>query len=170
MQTDATRPAAPPDPAPRRAAGEPAPWDGGPGFGQWRLDPRTRRVTRSASLARLLGTPGACDLPLAEHVACYHPDDRAALVARLEGILEGSRPAIPYQARARIVRPDGTVLDAIIQGLPEFGPDDALVALHGLILDVTDLVRSERRARETDMILRGTLDSLDQGLVVLDAD
>ncbi|SFE03658.1 PAS domain S-box-containing protein [Methylobacterium sp. 13MFTsu3.1M2] len=170
MQIDATRPAAPPDPAPRRAAGEPAPWDGGPGFGQWRLDPRTRRVTRSASLARLLGTPGACDLPLAEHVACYHPDDRAALVARLEGILGGSRPAIPYQARARIVRPDGTVLDAIIQGLPEFGPEGALVALHGLILDVTDLVRSERRARETDMILRGTLDSLDQGLVVLDAD
>uniref|UniRef100_UPI0011AEBB2C hypothetical protein n=1 Tax=Methylobacterium sp. B34 TaxID=95563 RepID=UPI0011AEBB2C len=60
MQTDATRPAAPPDPAPHRAAGEPAPWDGGPGFGQWRLDPRTRRVTRSASLARLIGTPGAC--------------------------------------------------------------------------------------------------------------
>ncbi|ONF45688.1 PAS domain S-box protein [Methylobacterium radiotolerans] len=169
MQTDATRPAAPPDPARPQAAGEPAPWDGAPGFGQWRLDPCTRRVTRSANLARLLGTPGACDLPLAEHVACYHPDDRAALVARLEGILEGSRPAIPYQARARVVRPDGTVLDAIIQGLPESGPDGALVALHGLILDVTDLVQSERRARETDMILRGTLDSMEQGLVVLDA-
>ncbi|PJI37095.1 hypothetical protein CTI14_68325, partial [Methylobacterium radiotolerans] len=34
----------------------------------------------------------------------------------------------------------------------------------GLILDVTDLVQSERRARETDMILRGTLDSMEQGL------
>ena len=76
---------------------------------------------------------------------------------------------MPYQARARIVRPDGTGLDAIIQGFPEIGPDGTLIALHGMLLDVTDLVRSERRAHETDTLLRGTLDSMDQGLVVLDA-
>jgi PAS domain S-box-containing protein len=175
MHTDAPAAVAPHDPvaaavAHEPATCEPATWEGAPGFGQWRLDPRTRHVTRSPSLVRLLGAqPGARSVPFAEHFACYHPDDRAGLVARIEGILDGRRPAIPYQARARIVRPDGTVLDVIVQGLPEQGPDGTLVALHGLLLDVSDLVRSERRAHETDTLLHGTLDSMDQGLVVLDA-
>ena len=170
MHTDGPPPAAPPSPAPSSAAREPEPWDGAAGFGQWRLDARTRRVARSASLARVLGdAPQAQTLAFEDHFACYHPDDRAAVIARVEEILSGCRPATPYQARARIVRPDGTGLDTIIQGVPERGPDGALVALHGMLLDVTDLVRSERRAHETDTLLRGTLDSMDQGLVVLDA-
>ncbi|MBE7199718.1 MAG: PAS-domain containing protein, partial [Parafilimonas terrae] len=161
----------PPDvPSPVPAGSDRGPWAGVFGFGQWRLDPRTRRVTRSASLSRVLGDPPAesC-LSLDEHFACYHPDDRAAVVARVEDLLAGRTPPHPYQARARILRPDGTGRDAIIQGLPELGPDGALVALHGLLLDVTDLVRSEQRAHETDTLLRGTLDSMDQGLVILDA-
>ncbi|MCJ2135506.1 PAS domain S-box protein [Methylobacterium sp. J-026] len=170
MQTDAPSPVAPPSPAAPPATGEPAPWDGAAGFGQWRLDPLSRRVTRSAGLARLLGAPEARDLAFEDHFACYHPDDRAAVTARVEGILSGNRPASPYQARARIMRPDGSHLDAIIQGVPEFGPDGTLVALHGMLLDVSDLVRSERRAHETDRLLHGTLDSMDQGLVVLDAE
>ena len=159
MHTDGPPPAAPPSPAPSSAAREPEPWDGAAGFGQWRLDARTRRVARSASLARVLGdAPQAQTLAFEDHFACYHPDDRAAVIARVEEILSGCRPATPYQARARIVRPDGTGLDTIIQGVPERGPDGALVALHGMLLDVTDLVRSERRAHETDTLLRGTLD------------
>ena len=165
MHTDAP----PPDPAGPQATRGPEPWDAAAGFGQWRLDPRTRRVTRSAGLARLLGVPESRDLAFEDHFASYHPDDRAAVIARVEGILSGDRPAVPYQVRTRIVRPDGTVLDAIIQGVPECGPDGALVALHGMLLDVSDLVRSERRAHETDRLLHGTLDSMDQGLVVLDA-
>ncbi|WP_342108319.1 PAS domain S-box protein [Methylobacterium sp. SI9] len=169
MQTAAPPPAAPPSPVGPASGRDPESWDGAAGFGQWRLDPSTRRVTRSAGLARLLGVPDARDLAFADHFACYHPDDRPGVTARVEGILSGDRPADPYQARARIVRPDGTGLDAIIQGVPEFGPDGALVALHGMLLDVSDLVRSERRAHETDQLLRGMLDSMDQGLVVLDA-
>ncbi|MBE7200923.1 MAG: PAS-domain containing protein, partial [Parafilimonas terrae] len=169
MQTDASPPAAPPSPAVPASGGDPERWDDAAGFGQWRLDPLTRRATRSAGLARLLGTPEARDLAFEEHFACYHPDDRPSVIARVEGILSGDRPVGPYQVRARIVRPDGTVLDTIIQGVPEYGPDGALVALHGMLLDVSDLVRSERRAHETDQLLRGTLDSMDQGLVVLDA-
>ncbi|MBE7246602.1 MAG: PAS domain-containing protein, partial [Actinomycetospora chiangmaiensis] len=161
----------PPDvPAPVPAGSDRGPWAGVFGFGQWRLDPHTRRVTRSASLSRVLGDrPGESCLSLDEHFTCYHPDDRAAVVARVEDLLAGRTPPHPYQARARILRPDGTGRDAIIQGLPELGPDGALVALHGLLLDVTDLVRSEQRAHETDTLLRGTLDSMDQGLVILDA-
>jgi PAS domain S-box-containing protein len=152
------------------AGGDRGPWEGVFGFGQWRLDPRTRRVTRSASLSRVLGEPPAeRSLSIEAHFACYHPDDRPAVVRRVEDLLAGRSAPAPYQARARIVRPDGTGRDAIIQGLPEIGPDGALVALHGLMLDVTDLVRSEQRAHETDLLLRGTLDSMDQGLVVLDA-
>jgi len=169
MQTDAPPPAAPPSPIVPASGRDPESWAGAAGFGQWRLDPSTRRVTRSIGLARLLGTPDARDLAFEDHFACYHPDDRPGVTARVEGILSGDRPADPYQARARIVRPDGTGLDAIIQGVPEFGPDGGLVALHGMLLDVTDLVRSERRAHETDRLLHGTLDSMDQGLVVLDA-
>ena len=170
MHTDAPLPVAPPSTPPAAAPREAGPWEEAPGFGQWRLDAATRRVARSASLARVLGAPPRAQLlAFEDHFACYHPDDRAGVIARIEEILSGRRPAVPYQARARIVRPDGTGLDAIIQGVPEHGPDGALVALHGMLLDVTDLVRSERRAHETDRLLHGTLDSMDQGLVVLDA-
>jgi len=169
MQTDAPPPAAPPGPVVAASQRDPETWAGAAGFGQWRLDPSTRRVTRSAGLARLLGVPDARDLAFEDHFACYHPDDRPGVVARVEAILSGDRPAGPYQGRARVVRPDATGLDAIIQGVPEYGADGALVALHGMLLDVSDLVRSERRAHETDRLLHGTLDSMDQGLVVLDA-
>jgi PAS domain S-box-containing protein len=168
MQTDAPHSIALPGPAP--ADGDRTPWEGAPGFGQWRIDPLTRRVDRSASLARIVGEPPVAGiLPFAAHFACYHPEDRAAVIARVEEILAGIRPPVPYQARTRIRRPDGSILDAIIQGVPEVGPGGTLVALHGMLLDVTDLVRSEQRAHETDRLLHGTLDSMDQGLVVLDA-
>jgi len=170
MYTDAPLPVAPPSPASPSPAREAEPWAGAAGFGQWRIDARTRCVARSASLARVLGgPPTGQNLAFEDHFACYHPDDRALVIARVDDLLSGRRPATPYQARARIVRPDGSGLDAIIQGVPEHGPDGALVALHGMLLDVTDLVLSERRAHETDTLLHGTLDSMDQGLVVLDA-
>ncbi|WP_238290236.1 PAS domain S-box protein [Methylobacterium longum] len=161
----------PPDvPSPDCAGSDQGPWDGVFGFGQWRLDACTRRVTRSASLSRVLGDPPAeRSLSVDAHFDCYHPDDRAAVVARVENLLSGRSPPHPYQARARILRPDGTGCDAIIQGLPELGPDGTVVALHGLLLDVTDLVQSEQRAHATDTLLRGTLDSMDHGLVILDA-
>ena len=157
-------------PSPAPAGSDPGPWAGAFGVGQWRLDPRTRQVTRSASLSGVLGDPPVeRSLTIDAHFTCYHPDDRAAAAARVEDLLAGRKPPHPYQARARIVWPDGTGRDAIIQALPELGPDGTLVALHGLLLDVTDLVRSEQRAQATDTLLRDTLDSMDQGLVVLDA-
>ncbi|MHB2207509.1 PAS domain S-box protein [Methylobacterium sp. CM6257] len=170
MHTDACPPLAFPGSASGPVDGDRASWGVATGFGQWRIDPLTRRVVRSASLGRVLGeSPAERGLALEEHVACYHPDDRPAVLARIEAVLDGRKAPVPYQARSRIVRPDGAVLNVIIQGVPELGPDGRLLALHGMLLDVTDLVRSEQRAHETDTLLHGTLDNMDQGLVVLDA-
>ncbi|MCC0809020.1 PAS domain S-box protein [Methylobacterium sp. W2] len=144
--------------------------DDAAGFGQWRIDPTTRRVSWSDGLARVFGRAMPADrtVSFADHFDCYHPEDREYVLARVERILAGGF-STTYQRRARIIRPDGTVRDVIIQGVPELDTDARLTALHGMLLDVTELVQFEQHAYDAGQLLHVTLESMDQGLVVLDA-
>lgn len=141
-------------------------------IGYWRIHPKTRMVSWSEGVCGVFGRPmpPGGEIPLERHLGYYHPDDRAAVAARIDAALDEAGPdSATYQGRARIVRPDGSLCHAIVQGVAERALAGGQVALYGLILDVTDLVTSEAQLREKDLRLRAILENMDQGLVMLDA-
>jgi diguanylate cyclase (GGDEF)-like protein/PAS domain S-box-containing protein len=142
-------------------------------IGYWRIHPETRLVSWSEGMPRVFGRPmppgGA--IPLDAHLAYYHPDDRAGVAARIQAALDGQAPeASAYQGRARIVRPDGSLCHVILQGAAERDTEGRLRALFGLVLDVTDLTAAEVLRRDQDLRLRTTLENMDQGLIMFDAE
>lgn len=141
-------------------------------IGHWRIHPETRLMTWSEGLSRVFGRPlppGGV-IPLQRHLTYYHPEDRPSVEARVDAALTGDGPgASAYQGRSRILWPDGSLRHVIVQGATERDATGRLVALHGLVLDVTEIAASEARLRERDLWLRATLENMDQGLVMLDA-
>ena len=142
-------------------------------IGHWRIHPETRLMTWSEGLSRVFGRPmppGGV-IPLQRHLTYYHPEDRPSVAARVDAALTGDDPgSSTYQGRARILWPDGSLRHVIVQGATERDASGRLVALYGLVLDVTEIASSEMRLRERDLWLRATLENMDQGLVMLDAD
>ncbi|MET0430453.1 MAG: PAS domain-containing protein, partial [Microvirga sp.] len=119
-------------------------------IGYWRIHARARTVSWSEGLCGIFGRPmpPGGEIPLDDHLAFYHPDDRAAVAARITSALASKGPeAAGYQGRARIVRPDGSLCHVIVQGAVERDAGGRLTALYGLVLDVTDLAASEARLR-----------------------
>ena len=142
-------------------------------LGHWRIDVAGRTIAWSAGIASVFGRNAGLDvLALDEHLGFYHPDDRAAVRARIESAM-ADRSALPrggYEHRSRVLRPDGEVRYVTVCGVAERDEAGHIVSLHGVCLDVTDLTRSERELRDTGALLRATLEAMDQGLVMTDAD
>jgi len=143
-------------------------------FGHWRINAADRTIIWSEGVAAVFGAPmpASNTLPLDEHLAFYHPDERAALRARVERVIAGSDPETRdgYQGQARVIRPDGESRTVMVRGVPQRDANGDVTAIRGIILDVTEHARTQERLREVGEVLGSTLDSMDQGLVVLDAD
>ena len=142
-------------------------------LGHWRIDVDGRTIAWSAGIASVFGRNAVLDvLALEEHLGFYHPDDRAAVRARIEAAMaDGSDlPRGGYEHRSRILRPNGEVRHVSVHGVAERDEAGRVVSLHGVCLDVTDLTRSERELRDTGALLRATLEAMDQGLLMTDAD
>ncbi len=142
-------------------------------FGHWRLDAASRTLAWSVGIAAIFGRNAIlAPVPVDEHCGFYHPEDRDGVRERIEEALEGRGRLARggYEHRSRIVRPDGSVRYVSVRGIDERDPGGRLVAIHGICLDITDLARSERARQEADDLLRDTLESMDQGLVMTDAE
>lgn len=143
-------------------------------FGHWRIDVADRTIAWTDGIAAVFGAPmpPGGTLPLDQHLDFYHPDERAALRARIERVIAGTDPETRdgYQGQARVIRPNGDVRLVMVRGVPQRDANGGVAAIHGIILDVTDYVHTQERLREVGEVLGSTLDCMDQGLVVLDAD
>ncbi len=114
---------------------------------------------------RLLGWPPGFD-PEGGVLSIVHPDDRAAAEAALVEILEGRR-AKHEPLRLRLRHADGRYLwfDATGENLL----DDPMVGGVVVILrDVTESKDLEDRARETDALLRATVERSPVGIALID--
>ena len=143
-------------------------------FGRWRIEGRRGPVIWSAGISRIFGRrrPPDSALSLTDHIGFYHPEDQQLIAARIAEAFSGRAltPGGGYQVRARIVRPDGQVRDVLIDGTASRDRIGRVGSLSGILLDITDHVRSERRASETGELLRSTLEHMDQGLLMLGPD
>ncbi|MGY2047553.1 PAS domain S-box protein [Methylobacterium sp. JK268] len=133
--------------------------------GHWRLALRDRRLTWSHEVYRIYGRDPETFAPTVEEaIACYHPDDVPVIGALVEAAISERQP---YTASLRLVRPDGTLREVVARGLCESDEDGTVVALFGTLSDVTETRRVERAAAETAGLLATTLESMDQGLIVV---
>ncbi|KQO54713.1 EAL domain-containing protein [Methylobacterium sp. Leaf85] len=144
------------------------------GFGHWRIDVAEACVEWSAGMARIHGRAPAdlARIPLDDHLAFYHPQDRERVRWHLDDTVAGSGAFArdTYEHRSRIVRPGGECRVVAERGIVERDPDGSIRAISGICLDVTELARSDQHLRETTDLLRVTLESIDEGLVMVDAD
>ena len=96
-------------------------------------------------------------------IALYHPDDRDLIRRNLAGAIERRES---FEGHYRIVRADGEVRHVLTRGRCEIDAETGEVnALVGVIMDMTELTRTQRELGETTAHLRATLDNMDQGLI-----
>ena len=111
------------------------------GLGTWRWDMRTGQTTWDERLEALFGLePGTFDGTFESYVALLHPDDRDAVLARVD---EAVRDRTTYRVEHRVRWRDGSV--HWIAGAGGVITDDAgdVVGTMGCCLDVTERVERQ---------------------------
>lgn len=95
-----------------------------------------------------------------------HPDD----IARVsESIMESARNLTVWRATYRVCLSGGRVIWVEGESSPQQMPDGSIL-WHGYIREVTERVSSEAALRDSESLLRRTLDALSAHLAVIDAD
>ncbi len=132
--------------------------------GHWRLDVKSGRRIWSEGIFRIHGVPVQAVPPAQdEAIARYHPDDRDLIRRNLS---EAVRRRENFEGHYRIVRDGGELRHVLTRGRCEIDPETGEVnGLFGVIMDVTELTRTQRELGETTAHLRATLDNMDQGLI-----
>ena len=113
-------------------------------IGYWATDRVTGSMTWSDEVYEVFGVDRTSFIPTIDRVAEFLvEDDRHALDAAERSLEATGR----YDARYRIIRPDGQVRHLRILGIPETNADGFEIGIRGAIQDVTDQVEKENRLK-----------------------
>lgn len=104
-------------------------------IGHWRLDVTGETLFWSDEVYRIYGLPSGSAIALEEAVSGYHPEDREMVSALVERAIAGLEP---FEFRARIRRPDGSIRHVLSRGQAETAPDGSVVGLFGVFQDITE--------------------------------
>jgi len=131
------------------------------GVGDWEWNLVTGEIGWSASLYRLLGLERGRFTPTEEgFFELVHPEDRAFVRAQVEAALRGESP---FDARFRIVRPDGSVRWLAARGEVERDADGRPVRVVGINLDVTAQKDAEAQLTWSEERYRTLFTSMSEG-------
>ncbi|RXF73582.1 EAL domain-containing protein [Hansschlegelia zhihuaiae] len=143
------------------------------GIGHWRIDVAAREILWSDGVSRIFGRNAELKaLTLDEHLSFYHPADGERVRGLVEVAAMGQSRADDggYKHHSRVIRPDGEVRTICVHGVASYATSGKVEALHGVCIDVTDRARSEAKFRDASALLRLTLESMDQGLLMIGPD
>ncbi|MDX2192575.1 MAG: ATP-binding protein [Gemmatimonadales bacterium] len=116
------------------------------GVGNWAYDVDTGGIEWTEETFRLFGLDPADGAPAYDaYLARIHPDDRAAVVAMIEGALT---TAAPYQVDHRVLLPGGAVRHLAATGEATRDAEGRVLRLTGAVMDITERKRHELRLRE----------------------
>ena len=105
-------------------------------LGHWRFDFATQRSMWSSEAYDIHGvTPSNYDPNVTMPGVLYAPEDRLRLA---EAFNHGLATKKPFEFEGEVVRPDGKRRRVITRGAPEFDDKGEIVALIGVIQDVTE--------------------------------
>lgn len=119
-------------------------------MGHWHLDLVTDKMTWSDQVFAIHGVdPATFPLTFQAALDTVHPDDRAYVHAAFDDAI-ANRTA--FELDCRILRGDGT-RTIICKGQPEYGADDAVTGLFGVLADVTDAFAAIRAIHDQKEML-----------------
>ena len=127
-------------------------------IGSWRYDLATDRTLWSDGFYAITGRDsGAPPLSLAEAIDLYHPDDRARLRSTAErSMAEGGT----FEIEGRLLHTGGEVRQVVSRGTSETDASGRIVALFGVLIDVTERFRAEEAVDRGVRRYRGLAESL----------
>ena len=132
-------------------------------LGSWEMDLRTRSVSWSQELWRLLGLdPGQCVPSVALFQSVIHPEDREAAAGAFDRAIADRTS---FQMVHRLLLADGTVRIVEARGQAVCAADGVPVHAMGTLLDITGLKNAEASLLESEARLRVLSDHLPGGLV-----
>jgi diguanylate cyclase (GGDEF)-like protein/PAS domain S-box-containing protein len=136
-------------------------------LGSWDWNLESGEVTWSDQLYRLFGADPGRFMPSYEaFLSRVHPEDRAAVVAAVEGMARGG---VPLDADFRVVLDDGSVRwlhgRATVTGWAAGRP----AVVSGTALDVTDRRRSEDALRDSEERFRAVTETASDAIVSADS-
>jgi len=137
-------------------------------IGSWEHNLLTNKAYWSDELFRLFGlepVTGGEDFDL--FFSMVHPEDQPKLKASIEETLKTGKP---FNIDYRLILKDGTC--RILRAIAELIPDDSgkLVILSGTAQDVTENKLTEEKIKRNERYIRGILNTVDEGFIVVDRD
>ena len=138
------------------------------GEGLWDLDLRSGQVRHNAQWCRMLGLDESfLDHPMDFFVSLIHPDDRDRVVRLVQRCLAGEGP---YRSEHRMRRSDGSYIWALDRGnVVEWSGDREPLRMVGSLLDITERKEIDDKLRESEARYRSILSSLNEGVLLVDA-
>ncbi|MCW6506629.1 PAS domain S-box protein [Lichenifustis flavocetrariae] len=137
-------------------------------MGHWRHEISSNTLRWSEEVYRIHGAQPAIFIPTVEAaIAMYHPDDQASVERCVASAINQSQN---YEFRARIIRPDGETRHVLARGMCEVDSAGMMIALFGIIMDVTDLRRAELAAMENEARYRLLADNTTDMITHMDLD
>ncbi len=145
-------------------------------LGFWDYDFAADRYEWSEEIWTMAGRPpGSLDLRDPEARICvYHPEDRAERRRIWREMLARGRP---FEHRARMLRPDGTVVHTLTRGVPQCDARGRVVRCFGVVQDIGPQVETERKleaaraeAERRARLLREATEVLFGGFALFDPD
>ncbi|MGE4049403.1 MAG: PAS domain-containing protein, partial [Acetobacteraceae bacterium] len=134
----------------------------------WDWDLGTGQVTWSDGLeAAMLIQPGGFGGTLDAFRALVHPDDRDRIAKALDQALAG---AAPYDVQFRMIRADGSVRWTATRATVLHDDAGKPTRVVGIDVDISQFKETEAALRNSEMLLRATLDSAPVGVSIIDRD
>lgn len=128
------------------------------------LHRKGRVVYANAGMCRTLGYADKDELVGREVLDFVHPDDRSAVAARIRDLTEEHHGVPP--AAERLIHRDGTAIDVEVSAMPVlFEGEPTIVAI---VADVSEQKRIQRELDRSISLLRATLESTADGILVVD--
>lgn len=87
--------------------------------------------------------------------ACIHPDDRERVYAAWQAFVQGVQQGQPteYRIELQIVHPDGSIVWALTQAVPERNADGEITGFIGSLTDISDRKQIEEQLRRNEASL-----------------
>jgi len=117
------------------------------GVGHWRVDVATKQVTWSDQMYVIHGLDRDTYTPeLGADLAHYPPEHRPHIRRCFAAAIETKGG---FDLQVQLIRADGQIRDVVSRGTSELGEDGEVVALFGLLQDVTDYSNAMRAVERT---------------------
>ena len=134
-------------------------------FGGWSLDRDSRTLALSPGSQRILGADGEPALPLARAAELFAPANADAVVRAIDACFEDGET---IDLELFITTADGRSRIVKAIGRPLADATGTIVAAQGAIWDVSEIAAARERATVLQQRLDLTLNSLSDGLILLD--